>query len=172
MITLVLVKLASADDLRDLSRILLAFVRDKEGQFYQDNIAKFGIPEEYGEKVFSENSLLKAVRENQTTFYLATDRDEILGFAQVIPADHDAVELDRIVVFPEHARKGIGTLLLQEAIADHKRKSVRSIFVRTGKDEAPARRFYEKNGFREIKQATIDTPWGTKLDLVIYERLL
>ena len=30
-----------------LSRKLLKLLEDKEGQLYQDNVAKFGIPEEY-----------------------------------------------------------------------------------------------------------------------------
>ncbi|NHV61099.1 MAG: GNAT family N-acetyltransferase [Candidatus Verstraetearchaeota archaeon] len=39
-----------------------------------------------------------------------------MGFAQTIIRNEDTVELDRIVVFSEFTRKGIGTKLLQYAL--------------------------------------------------------
>jgi hypothetical protein len=44
--------------------------------------------------------------------------------------------------------------------------------VNTGKEEIHARRFYEKNGFQQLKEATIETPWGKKLDIVTYQLLI
>jgi GNAT superfamily N-acetyltransferase len=164
-----LVRTASQEDVRILSKRLLALIQDKGGRVYQDNVAKFGIPDEYVEKAFSEKSMLKATQERGSTFYFAFEGSEIIGFAQVNPENQDTVELDRIVVFPEHSRKGIGTSLLREAISDQKRKGVKTVIVNAGKDESHARRFYEKNGFREIRQVTIDAPWGSKLALVTYE---
>lgn len=103
---MIVVRKASMEELRVLSRMLLALIRDKTGQVYQENVAKFGIPDEYVEKAFSEESMLKAARENWSTFYLALESNEILGFAQVNPGNDDTVELHRIVVFPERTRKG------------------------------------------------------------------
>lgn len=165
---MVTVKTASEEDVQTLSTKLLTLIQDRQGEVYRDNVAKFGIPDEYVEKAFSEESMLKA-RERGSTFYLALEGNEIIGFAQVNPEDHAKVELDRIVVFPEHARKGIGTLLLQEAFSDQKRRGVKTMIVNVGRDEEHARKFYEKNGFKEISQVTIDAPWGSKLTLVTYE---
>jgi ribosomal protein S18 acetylase RimI-like enzyme len=164
-----LVRTASQEGIRILSMKLLTLIQDKGGRVYQDNVAKFGIPDEYVEKAFSEESMVKAAQDRGSTYYLALEGSEILGFAQVNPENQDTVELDRIVVFPEYSRKGIGTSLLREAISDQKRKGVKTVIVNAGKDESHARRFYEKNGFREIRQVTIDAPWGSKLALVTYE---
>ncbi len=34
----------------------------------------------------------------------------MVGFAQIVEQDSKTVELDRLLVFPEHVRKGIGTI--------------------------------------------------------------
>jgi len=73
------------------------------------------------------------------------------------------------VVFPENTRKGIGTQFLSEVLAEQKRKRVTTIIVNAGKEETHARRFYEKNGFKPTDEATVETPWGSKLTLVIYQ---
>jgi len=41
--------------------------------------------------------------------------------------------------------------------------------VNTGRREKQARRFYEKNGFKQIEEKEIDAPWGRKLALVTYD---
>src|SRR3972149_2589087 len=147
-----IVRTASQEDIRILSMKLLTLIQDKGGRVYQDNVAKFGIPDEYVEKAFSEESMLKATQERGSTFYLALEGSVMLGFAQVNPENEDTVELDRIAGFPEYSRKGIGTSLLREALSDQKRKGVKTVIVNAGKDESHARRFYEKNGFKEIRQ--------------------
>ena len=96
------------------------------------------------------------------------NRREILGFAQVIGHDSGTAELDRIVVFPEYERMGIGTKMLKRAIADQKKKRVKTIIVRAGRDEAHARAFYEKNGFKKVKEEMFKSPWGKKIPLVVY----
>lgn len=165
----VTVRKAEEKDVRVLSKKLLAFLEDKKGQVYQDNVAKFGIPEEYVKKVFAEEALLKTVKTGKAAFYLALENDEIVGFAQTIQLNVDTVELDRIVVFPQYARKGIGTKLLQQVVLDQKQKGIGKIIVYAGKEENHARKFYEKNGFKHIKEATIEAPWGKKLTLVTYQ---
>lgn len=92
-----------------------------------------------------------------------------MGFAQIIEQDSNTAELDRILVFPEHTGKGIGTRLLDQAVLDQKERGASTIIVKAGKQETHARRFYEKNGFKLIKEKTIQAPWGRKLDLAIYQ---
>jgi ribosomal protein S18 acetylase RimI-like enzyme len=96
------------------------------------------------------------------------NRHEILGFAQVIGHGSTTAELDRIVVFPGYERMGIGTKLLKRAIAHQKKKGVKTIIVRAGRDEAHARAFYEKNGFKKVKEEVLKPPWGRKIPLVVY----
>jgi ribosomal protein S18 acetylase RimI-like enzyme len=170
LIPMVLVKVASLEDLHLLSGKLLALIRDKSGEAYQENVAKFGIPNAYVEKAFSVENLLRTANEVKATFYLAMENEEIVGFAQMNPEDQKTAELDRIIVFPDHARRGIGTLLLNEVVRDQKRRGINTIVVNAGREETHARSFYEKNQFRQVKEVTVDAPWGDKLPLVTYER--
>jgi GNAT superfamily N-acetyltransferase len=167
---MVVVKTASIEDLQVLSKKLLALIRDKSGQTYQENVAKFGIPEDYVERAFSEENILRTANEIKATFYLAMENGEIVGFAQMNPEDQKKAELDRIIVFPDYARRGIGTLLLNEVMKDQKRRGVNTLVVNAGREETHARRFYEKNQFKQVREVTVDAPWGNKLPLVTYER--
>lgn len=160
---------ASPDDIRALSAKLQGCIEDKNSPVYEENVAKFGIPDEYVRKAFAEETLLKEEAAGNASFYLAHDSDELVGFAQVIRRDATTAELDRIVIFPKHAGKGIGTRLLRCALTDQRRKGIRTVVVNAGRDEEHARRFYEKNGFKQTGEATIEAPWGGRLNLVTYE---
>jgi ribosomal protein S18 acetylase RimI-like enzyme len=161
---------ATKNGVRALSKKLLKMLKDKNSQLYQDNVAKFGIPDEYAKGAFSERTLLEAYTSGKSTFYIALENKcEILGFAQAVRRDLQSVELDRIVVFPENTRKHIGTRLLNAVVLDEKLKGSRSIVVNAGKEERHARLFYEKNGFKLVKERTTEYPWGSKITLVTYE---
>lgn len=164
-----IIKKATQKDIRALSRKLLTLLEDKNSQIYQENVTKFGIPEEYVKKAFAEEKLLEAVATGKATFYLAFENNEIVGFAQTIQQDANTVELDRIIIFPPHIRKGIGTQLLHGVFIDQGQKGITTVTVNTGKEEIQARRFYEKNGFKQTKEAIIEAPWGKKLILVTYQ---
>lgn len=161
---------ATEHGVKALSKKLLKLLEDTNSQLYQDNVAKFGIPEAYVKQVFSEETIRKAVESGKSAIYLALENGcRILGFAQTVRHDESIVELDRIVVFPEHTRKGIGTRLLARVLKDGRRRGIDMIIVNAGKEETHARSFYEKNGFKPVKESTIDTPWGNKLTLVTYQ---
>jgi len=159
--------MADDRDISNLRRKFDKFLEDKNGQIYQENIVKFGIPEEYVRKAFEK--LLKAVSSGEATLYLALKKKEIIGFAQIIEQDSNVAELDRLLVFPEHAGKGVGTELLNQVVLDQKKRGAKTIFVKAGKEETHARKFYEKNGFKLVEKTTIDAPWGKKLNLAIYQ---
>jgi len=163
------IRKAAQKDIRVLSRKLLMSLEDKNSQVYQENVAKFDIPEEYVKKAFAEETLLKAATTGKAVFYLALENNEIIGFAETIQQDANTSELDRIIIFPGHTRKGIGTQLLHQVLIDQEQRGINSIIVNAGKEESQARRFYEKNGFKQIKEATIEAPWGKKLTLVTYQ---
>lgn len=166
---LVILKKASLGDIRGLSERLLTLLEDKESQIYQDNVAKFGITEEYVRKAFGKETLENAFAKGKTAFYLALERNKIIGFAQVEQQNPKTPEIDRIIVFPEHSRKGIGTQLLHYLIIDQEHQAVSNITVKAGKEESAARRFYEKNGFKPIGEEMIDAPWGRRLTLITYK---
>ena len=144
-----------------LSRKLLRLLENKDSQIYQDNVVKFGIPEKYVRKAFAKETLLEMFDSGEAAFYLALEnRHKILGFAQTVKRGEDSVELDRIVIFPKYAGKGLGTRLLAKVLEDQKRKRVKSVVVNAGKEERLARRFYEKNSFEFVEDKTVKAPWG------------
>ena len=163
------IRIATKEEIRSLSRKLLRLLENREGQIYQENVAKFGIPDEYVKKTFSEEEMLEAATTAQAVFYLALEGREIVGFAEAVKQDENTVELDRIIVFPESTRKGIGTELLEKAIIDQKQRGCTIMVVRAGKEETHARKFYEKNGFEQQSEAEVETPWGRKVSLVTYK---
>jgi len=166
---MVIIRKANNEDIKALSRKLLALLENKKSKIYLDNVVKFGIPDEYVKKAFAKEMLLKAITKGKATFYLALENNDIIGFAQTIQQDANTAELDRIIIFPPHERRGIGTQLLQHALSDMEQREINNVIVNTGKEEIHARRFYEKNGFQQLKEATIETPWGKKLDIVTYQ---
>lgn len=164
---------ATAKQVQTLSKKLLKLLDDENSQIYRDNVTKFGIPKEYVQKAFSEETLLEAFTSGKSSYYTALENGcKILGFAQTVKQDSDTAELDRIIIFPEHARKGIGTKLLNKALKDQRKSGIHTIIVNAGKEETHARKFYEKNGFKQVKETIIDTPWGKKLCLVTYQLTL
>lgn len=113
-------------------------------------------------RAFSEATLVEAAKSGNARFYLALEEETIIGFAQMVAQQEHLAELDRLMVFSEHAQKGVGTQLLYEALEDQRSEGTRNIIVNTGIHEEHARRFYEKNGFKTTNETTIDAPWGQK----------
>jgi ribosomal protein S18 acetylase RimI-like enzyme len=165
---MVFIRMADKEDVSNLSTKFLKLLEDKNSKIYQDNVAKFGIPDGYVKKALAKETLLKAMSSGRATFYVAVESSKIVGFAQIIHKDYRVTELDRIVVFPSYERKGIGTKLLHRVINDETKKGTTIITVSAGKNEH-ARKFYEKNGFRLKKETAIDAPWGKKIELAVYE---
>ncbi|MBC7126984.1 MAG: GNAT family N-acetyltransferase [Candidatus Methanosuratincola petrocarbonis] len=159
-------RVAGPDDLPKLSSRILSSL-DQSSDFYQENVSKFGIPEEYVKRAFSEGALRGAASKG-SKFYLALEGDEILGFCQMVPQGGEKAELDRIVMFPSYMGKGFGSRLLEFSIEDQAREGKREIIVYAGRDERRARAFYEKNGFEFTGEVSVDAPWGKRVDLAIY----
>jgi len=167
---MITIRKATERGVQALTKKFQELLEDTNSQFYLDNITKFGIPEAYVKKALSEETVQKAVMSGESVIYLVLENGrEILGFAQTVKRDKSVVELDRIVIFPEYTRKGTGTRLLARVLRDERRKGTSTIIVNAGEDETHARRFYEKNGFKQLKESVVDTPWGTKLPLVTYQ---
>jgi ribosomal protein S18 acetylase RimI-like enzyme len=74
----------------------------------------------------------------------ATDADGRLAGAVAWEETGDEVDVNRLVVRPESARRGIGRALVKEVLA---RAGERRVVVSTGRDNVPARTLYERLGF-------------------------
>ncbi|MGW0807086.1 GNAT family N-acetyltransferase [Nonomuraea sp. NPDC002799] len=74
----------------------------------------------------------------------AMDADGRLAGAVAWEETADEVDVNRLVVRPDAARRGIGRALVKEVMA---RAGERRVVVSTGRDNVPARTLYERLGF-------------------------
>lgn len=90
--------------------------------------------------------------------------DELCG-AISLKTDHVVVDIHRLVVHPNHFRKGIA-----QALLDYIEKTYVSIKIKvaTGVNNIPAIRFYLKNGFDQVDQVQIDE----QLTLAFFEKVV
>lgn len=80
--------------------------------------------------------------------------ERVVGYASTQERTTDAAELTSLYVLPAHHGKGIGTALLrheQQALRD---RGIEVLLVRALRENAIARRFYERHGFEQIEDKT------------------
>ncbi len=82
----------------------------------------------------------------------------------------DEIEVSEFYVEPFFKRKGIGGRLLQTVIAETRAANKRRIFLWVVEDNLSARKFYEKNGFRENGETRLIE--GTSKTDICYELML
>ncbi|MFZ0577081.1 MAG: GNAT family N-acetyltransferase, partial [Psychrobacillus psychrotolerans] len=91
--------------------------------------------------------------------------NEILCGVISIKVDDDEVDIHRLIVHPNHFRKGIAQLLLNFI---ETKFEVETIKVATGSKNNPAVSFYKKNGFQNIKELIVNE----QLSLTFFEKKL
>lgn len=64
----------------------------------------------------------------------------------------DTTTIDRLMVDPGHARRGVGRALVEEVL---RRTGDAPVDVSTGRDNVPARRLYEHLGFRRLGEREV-----------------
>ncbi len=79
--------------------------------------------------------------------FVATEGVSILGFGQAVPG-----EIHAIYVAPEHAKQGMGILLLEQALTAARAGSQRDVYLESTLN---AQGFYKKAGFVEVERSTV-----------------
>lgn len=98
------------------------------------------------------------------TFYGYYENEELCGVIS-IQIDDDDVDIHRLIVHPNHFRKGIAQLLLNFI---ETKFQIETIKVATGSKNIPAVSFYKKNGFQNIKEVIVNE----QLSLTFFEKKL
>ncbi|MFA9555833.1 GNAT family N-acetyltransferase [Evansella sp. AB-rgal1] len=98
------------------------------------------------------------------TFFGYYENKQLCGAISIKVID-DEVDIHRLIVHPNHFRKGIAQLLLN-FIGNKFR--LETIKVSTGSKNAPAVSFYNKNGFQNIKEVMVNK----QLSIILFEKKL
>lgn len=103
--------------------------------------------------------------------FLARTGDSVVGFAATRVVDDQQIELAGVVVLQTMIGRGIGTPLVEAAVASARSHGFRVMRVGTETDNARALQFYQSRGF-EICGASTEHVEGTAVPVVELERTL
>ncbi len=107
----------------------------------------------FGPELFTEVST-GAWRAAQPGFLRVVGRPPV-GFAHVLEEEDGAAHLQQLVVDPAHARRGLGSALVDAACAEATRRGHDRLSLTTFRDVIFNRPFYERLGF-----VVVDEPDG------------
>ena len=85
-------------------------------------------------------------------FYIIKDEDEIIGTIGIINRGNNLAEFKRFYVDPSYRGKGYGSKLLKKAIEFCKENKFKKIEFESGKKFKDAHKFYQKRGFKIVKE--------------------
>lgn len=107
---------------------------------------------------------IETLKQCGETFFGYYLNEELCG-AISIKVEDDEVDIHRLIVHPNHFRKGIAQKLLNFIVSKFEFETIK---VATGSKNTPAVSFYKKNGFQNIKEVTINE----QLSLTFFEKKL
>lgn len=88
----------------------------------------------------------ESIRTCGETFYGCMDEDgELMGAVAVISEGEGSLTISRVMVSPDHFRKGVASRLIQHVLAAYPEMSL--FIVSTGEKNKPAYSLYLKHGF-------------------------
>lgn len=83
-------------------------------------------------------------------YLVATENDEVLGYAGLAVTTPQEAWVQNIAVRREAQRRGIGRALLEALLAEAARHRVRKILLEVAVDNAPAQKLYAEYGFEPV----------------------
>lgn len=122
------------------------------------------------EMMYSEESLLKQMSDN-CRFIIIYDDKEPAGFASYQLTDNSTYKLHKIYILPSQQGKGTGKFLVDYIIDDIKHKKGSSLQLQVNRNNR-AKSFYEKLGFKVIREADFDIGNGYFMNDYIMEKKL
>lgn len=127
------------------------------GELLYDFNREFETPTPSAEEFAARFEVL-LVRDDAIVFLAETD-GEAVGFAfltlRPTPySDGPLAQLEELYVVPRFRDRGIGTLLLTEAIAETRARGSVEMHIGVDEEDSDTRRFYERHGFVNVQPGT------------------
>lgn len=94
---------------------------------------------------------IESLRAPEITFWTAWEGDDLLGCGALKELDESHGEVKSMRTQAEHRGCGVAKQLLERLLEEAKHRGYRSVSLETGSQDAfvPARKLYERYGFRE-----------------------
>ena len=103
----------------------------------------------FSKESWSEAAFAASLADPSRTFWVAMEGETLLGFCG-LSQSFEQGDILNIGVCPAQRGKGIGSLLLQEAINAFKEQGGKELFLEVRASNAAAKALYEKFGFQRI----------------------
>ena len=120
---------------------------------------------------WSKASIEEELNNILAKFIVAKDDEKVVGFAMCWFI-MDECHIGNIAILPEHRRKGIATLLLDELLKSTKEHGTNYLLLEVRKSNEPAIALYKKMGFKElvVRKKYYKNPNGTYEDAIIMDK--
>ena len=159
----------------------LASLRDIAIQTYTDTFARDNTPENnaaYIAGAFSSEKLREELRNPASSFYLAVEGGEVIGYLKLNEApaqtelnDARSLEIERIYVAEAFHGLGCGKRLLEKAIAIAGERGKDYVWLGVWEKNGRAIRFYEKHGFQRCGEHVFQLGGDKQLDYLMRKEL-
>lgn len=95
---------------------------------------------------WSEQQFCDLLKRDYCLYLVAQKEDKIVGFAG-LTIMVDEGDIDKVMVDEDYRGQGIATLLMEELLAEGRRRGVKEFTLEVRAGNAPAIKLYEKSGF-------------------------
>jgi amino-acid N-acetyltransferase len=116
----------------------------------EDAAAICGIINYYAERGRMLHRSLESVYEALREFLVAEDGGKVVGCVAIDVYWGDLAEVKSLAIAPDRRGGGIGTQLMQAAIADARRLGLQKLFALTYEKE-----FFVRNGFKKVRRENL-----------------
>lgn len=115
------------------------------------------------DKFQSYHALKKAIEEDQYTYFLAYENDQLVGYCGVKP-EQDRLFLSKLYLHKDARGKGYASRLLQNAISFAKELNKKAIYLTCNKHNEHSLDVYRSKGFYNIDSVQTDIGCGFVMD--------
>lgn len=149
----------------------IKIVRFRNKHQEEINTMMLTIANEFDENIFSPNSvpIRRVAHTMGNQFWVTLHDKEVIGTIGIMRMNAQSADLKSLFVYKEYRGSVVASLLLNRLLAYARERSIRAIYVGTMLQFKAAQRFYEKNGFKEIKEEDLPAEFNRNpLDGIFY----
>jgi diamine N-acetyltransferase len=167
------IRQAHVDDIPEMREVAIAT--------YQDTFAHFNTPQNmqaYFEQAYNLEILTKELGEENSMLFIASEGNQIVGFARLRESDEvchllgdNTVELQRLYVLTQAQGKSIGKFLIQNSLNYATENHYEWIWLGVWERNVKAQEIYNKWGFEKFSEHTFWQGNDPQIDWILKKKL-